>query len=726
MSSQLEQQGALQQPQGEERKKEEGLNQSSYSSSSYYQDYLIKAARLLETNRSLITEHEASLCLASSLLSNPLGLPQKGKQSNDGKVETEDDAADFLPDGVKDGWLVISELASSYEDFVVSNPMTSASLKQQQQSFEYPLNSGQLSKAIQTSSLSILLNRASSIAQQILDRQSDDSKVYTEALNGLQSLDFQKIFAVKVAEIQEYHARHHHTNQMMGGASDDNGIQDVNLPKKKRKLQNPVADGYDLYSVLHSELNKITNGVVFSAEEVFGKYLDLYSSYELFLLIGFSTNDSNIANTSKSEVNNSTEKTKTQDEKKETENDSHYLSYVDFLLLLQNGLHNITSESSKLFHRKKYMRFLQSIHDYIVSYLNRTVPLLDVDKEVIETAHTLFNEEWSREGGVIGWKHNELERVLVPTMPSNSNGTSTAVDDSSNLVSIDLEKYDSLDHLMDDTPAEALKVELARLGMKCGGTVQDQAKRLWSTKGVKWEELPKKLFVKGMKPPVRPINLSSSVQNGKSSVLINQERRVDIARLEFIATALLDQVRPSLEATTRRAERRLTQTITEKEREMEEEISGAYQDLMNDEKKNKETSDSEESDDEDAPVYNPKGVPLGWDGKPIPYWLFKLHGLNHFFPCEICGNESYRGRYNFEKHFAEAKHSFGMKCLGIPNTKHFHGVTKIEDAQNLWTKLQRSVDKDLFDASKEEEYEDSHGNILSRATYEDLARQGLL
>ena len=53
-------------------------------------------------------------------------------------------------------------------------------------------------------------------------------------------------------------------------------------------------------------------------------------------------------------------------------------------------------------------------------------------------------------------------------------------------------------------------------------------------------------------------------------------------------------------------------------------------------------------------------------------------------------------------------------------------VTKIEDAQNLWRKLQEDVNKDVFDASKEEEYEDSQGNVLSRATYEDLARQGLL
>ena len=43
------------------------------------------------------------------------------------------------------------------------------------------------------------------------------------------------------------------------------------------------------------------------------------------------------------------------------------------------------------------------------------------------------------------------------------------------------------------------------------------------------------------------------------------------------------------------------------------------------------------SDSEDEFVYNPLKLPLGWDGKPIPYWLYKLHGLNLEFKCEICG-----------------------------------------------------------------------------------------
>lgn len=36
----------------------------------------------------------------------------------------------------------------------------------------------------------------------------------------------------------------------------------------------------------------------------------------------------------------------------------------------------------------------------------------------------------------------------------------------------------------------------------------------------------------------------------------------------------------------------------------------------------------EGDDEEDEFVYNPLKLPLGWDGKPIPYWLYKLHGLN--------------------------------------------------------------------------------------------------
>ncbi len=39
--------------------------------------------------------------------------------------------------------------------------------------------------------------------------------------------------------------------------------------------------------------------------------------------------------------------------------------------------------------------------------------------------------------------------------------------------------------------------------------------------------------------------------------------------------------------------------------------------------------------DEEEEVYNPLDIPLGWDGKPIPYWLYKLHGLNQVCVCFV-------------------------------------------------------------------------------------------
>ncbi len=37
-------------------------------------------------------------------------------------------------------------------------------------------------------------------------------------------------------------------------------------------------------------------------------------------------------------------------------------------------------------------------------------------------------------------------------------------------------------------------------------------------------------------------------------------------------------------------------------------------------------------------------------------------------------------RKAFDRHFQESRHAFGMRALGLPNTKHFHEITKIQDA----------------------------------------------
>ncbi|CAA7043778.1 unnamed protein product [Microthlaspi erraticum] len=59
------------------------------------------------------------------------------------------------------------------------------------------------------------------------------------------------------------------------------------------------------------------------------------------------------------------------------------------------------------------------------------------------------------------------------------------------------------------------------------------------------------------------------------------------------------------------------------------------------------------SDPESGDVCNKKRS-VGWDGKPIPYWLDKL-GLGQEYRCEIC-KSSYAGKKSFERHFKEWHH----------------------------------------------------------------------
>lgn len=85
-----------------------------------------------------------------------------------------------------------------------------------------------------------------------------------------------------------------------------------------------------------------------------------------------------------------------------------------------------------------------------------------------------------------------------------------------------------------------------------------------------------------------------------------------------------------VEDTLSELEKRSTKTFEELEAEREEE-------------EREEEIAAEEDEEGDEYVYNPLKLPLGPDGKPIPYWLWKLHGLQRKFTCEICGNFVYAG-----------------------------------------------------------------------------------
>lgn len=177
----------------------------------------------------------------------------------------------------------------------------------------------------------------------------------------------------------------------------------------------------------------------------------------------------------------------------------------------------------------------------------------------------------------------------------------------------------------------------------------------------------------------------------------------------------LDILRDTLALTVDNVERR--QARTAEEIDFEEDVDTVQ--IENDVK-------SEEEDFEDQTLYNPKNLPLDFDGKPIPYWLYKLHGLNIYYNCEICGNSKYRGPKAFQRHFGEWRHAHGMRCLGIPNTAHFVNVTKIQDAYNLWDVIKNNKTKEQWSADIDEEFEDNDGNPINKKIFDDMKRQGLL
>lgn len=84
------------------------------------------------------------------------------------------------------------------------------------------------------------------------------------------------------------------------------------------------------------------------------------------------------------------------------------------------------------------------------------------------------------------------------------------------------------------------------------------------------------------------------------------------------------------------------------------------------------------------------------------------------------------GRRAFDKHFNEARHSYGLKALGVNNTALFREITKIEDALRLHQKLEADKKKEKQATTDVVQMEDGQGNVMPENVYYDLQKQGLL
>lgn len=190
----------------------------------------------------------------------------------------------------------------------------------------------------------------------------------------------------------------------------------------------------------------------------------------------------------------------------------------------------------------------------------------------------------------------------------------------------------------------------------------------------------------------------------------------DIAYTELLVDTFARLLGGNIEATKEYVEKKQTRTY----KEIKEALIEAE----------KESEPEDESDDDDpykdGTIYNPLKIPLDFDGKPIPYWLYKFRGLNRYFVCEICGGYQYRGPRAFNRHFREWRHAHGMRCLGIPNTKDFHLITMINDAIALYDKIKQVKSKSAYRPDEEEEFEDINGTVFRKRDYDRLVRQGVL
>ncbi|KAL3706168.1 Pre-mRNA-splicing factor sap61 [Talaromyces marneffei ATCC 18224] len=210
-------------------------------------------------------------------------------------------------------------------------------------------------------------------------------------------------------------------------------------------------------------------------------------------------------------------------------------------------------------------------------------------------------------------------------------------------------------------------------------------------------------------------NGASSAGAIKDSSLKSLKERA-VAEREHRVRCLTKTLQSEREATRVNVERK--QGMTERERQMEIEALMADTELSSGAFGREEESD-EEGDDK---IYNPLKLPLAWDGKPIPYWLYKLHGLGVEYPCEICGNFVYMGRRAFDKHFSEARHIYGLKCLGITQqTNLFREIVRIEDAMRLWEKLEQERKKEKESKDNVVQMEDAEGNVMPERIYYEYA-----
>ena len=205
-------------------------------------------------------------------------------------------------------------------------------------------------------------------------------------------------------------------------------------------------------------------------------------------------------------------------------------------------------------------------------------------------------------------------------------------------------------------------------------------------------------------------------------------RKETVAKLEYKVRLFVSLLSETLARTKEMVQFKQTLSWSELVREMQQSEKGAALGTADEDRIAADTAALLSNPSVRLPglTDNPKNIPLDFDGKPIPYWLYKFRQLNRRFVCEVCCGQEFRGPRAFERHFEEWKHAANLRKLGVPNTKDFYGLTRIAEVLELSDKLGSQTGVDDWDESEQQEWEDSDGNVFKKSTFEQLRRQGIL
>ncbi|KAK8861591.1 hypothetical protein IAR55_002414 [Kwoniella newhampshirensis] len=344
------------------------------------------------------------------------------------------------------------------------------------------------------------------------------------------------------------------------------------------------------------------------------------------------------------------------------------LSYVAYLDMLKHGKVERTLDLKEK-STAAYLEYVQTLYNYLISFFERALPLVNIHAKIKEEEDK-FEAAWGA-GQVSGWEAGSSKGKAQPTGD----------------------------------------------GIWCQYCQKSYSKESVYTAHLNSAKHKKKEAEgKSFSDPSK----SNDSPAPNASASSSRSKLLPPARLTYLIVSLLSFTPvPQLLVDSRsEVERRMALTSREREAELveQEEAPPVPVDLGNE----------EEEEDDDGKIYNPLKLPLGWDGKPIPYWLYKLHGLGVTFDCELC-QASYQGRKAFDKHFSESKHAFALRALGLPaGGKHWYGLTKINDVLALADKLKIEGRQEMAQMEKAEEFEDDEGNVYSRRVYEDLKKQGVI